>query len=86
MHRAQSGATSPGQSGLGSDGNERLLRIPQSSSFTITSLSDGLVTYLGHTLGFLALCRDAVVFYGPSRLGKANHRVKLKEKQIPKPR
>ena len=35
-----SGATTPGQSGPGSDGNERVLGIPRSSSITGTSLSD----------------------------------------------
>ena len=32
-----SGVTTPGQSRLGSDGTERVLRIPQSSSITETS-------------------------------------------------
>ena len=68
-----SGATTPDQSGLGSDGNEGVLRIPQSSSITGTSLSDCLVSYPEHLLeeGVLSLCREAVgVFYSPSRLGK----------------
>ena len=47
----QSDATTPGQSGLGSNGNERALRIPQSSSITKAPLSDCLVSYLGHSLG-----------------------------------
>ena len=38
-----SGATTPGLSGPGSDGNEGVLRIP--------SPSDCLVSYLGHSLG-----------------------------------
>ena len=46
-----SGATIPGQSGPESDGNEGVLRIPQSSSITGTSPLDGLVLYLGHSLG-----------------------------------
>ena len=45
-----SGATTPGQSGPGSDGNERVLRIPQSSSIAGTSTSDCLVSYPGHSL------------------------------------
>ena len=54
-----SGATSLAQSGPGSDGNEGVLRIPQSSSITGTSLE-----------GVLPLCREAVgVFYSRSRLG-----------------
>ena len=36
IDRAQSGATIPGQSGPGSDGNESVLRIPKSSSITET--------------------------------------------------
>ena len=48
---ALSGATTPGQSGPGSDGNEGLLRIPQSSSTAGTSSSDCLVSYLGHSFG-----------------------------------
>ncbi len=60
------------QNGPGSDGNEDILRIPQSSSITGTSLSDCLVSYTGHSLvGVLLLCREAVgVFYSlPCRLG-----------------
>ena len=47
---ALSGATTPGQSGPGSDGNEGVLRIPQSSSTAGTSPSDCLVSYPGHSL------------------------------------
>ncbi len=68
-----SGATTPGQSGPGSDGNEGVLCIPQSSSFTGTSPSDGLVSCPGHFLegGVLPLCIDAVgVFYSYSQLGR----------------
>ena len=46
-----SGATTPGQSGPGTDGNKGVLHIPQSSSITGTSPSDGLVSYPGHSLG-----------------------------------
>ena len=69
-----SGATTPGQSGPGSNGNEGVLRIPQSHSITGTSPSDCLVSYPGHSLGRrgLSLCREAVgIFYSPSRLGKS---------------
>ena len=41
----------PGQSGPGSNGNEGVLRIPQSPSITGTSPSDCLVSYPGHSLG-----------------------------------
>ena len=62
------GATTLGHSIPGSDGNEGVLCIPQSSSITGTSPSDCLVSYPGHFLmGILPLCRGAVcVFYSPS--------------------
>ena len=40
-----SGATTPGQSGPGSNGNEGVLHIPQSSSITETIPSDSLVVW-----------------------------------------
>ena len=40
-----SGATTPSQSGPGSDGNEGVLHIPQSSNITGISPSDCLVSY-----------------------------------------
>ena len=65
---ALSGATTPGQSGPGSDGNKEVLHIPQSSSIARTSISDCLVSYPGHSLvggGVLPLIRETVgVFYG----------------------
>ena len=62
IDRTQSGATTPGQSGPGSDGNEEVLHVPQRSSITGTSSSDCLMSYTGHSLarGNLLLCRDAV--------------------------
>ena len=73
MDRTLSGATTPGQSGPGSNGNEGVLCIPQISSNTGASPSDCLVSYPGDLLGvgFLPLCREAVgVFYSSSWLGK----------------
>ena len=49
IDRTLSGATPPGQSWLGSDGNEGVLCIPQSSS--ITGASDCLVSSSGHSSG-----------------------------------
>ena len=43
-------ATTPGQSWLGNNGNEGVLRIPQSFNITGASLSDCLVSYPGHLL------------------------------------
>ena len=51
IYRARSGATIPGQSESGSDGNEGVLRIAQNSSITGTSPSDCLESYLGYSLG-----------------------------------
>ena len=51
IYRILSGATTLGQSGPGSDGNEGVLCIPQSSSNTGTSPSDWLLLCLGHLLG-----------------------------------
>ena len=46
-----SGDTTLSQSGPGSDGNEEVLRIPQSSSITGNSQPDCLVLYPGRSLG-----------------------------------
>ena len=49
IHRTLSGATTLGQSEPGSDANEGVLCISQSSSITETSSSDCLVSYSGHS-------------------------------------
>ena len=46
-----SGASTPGQSWFGSDGNEGVLLIPKHSSITEASPSDCLPSYPGHLLG-----------------------------------
>ena len=51
IDRNLSGATTPGQSGPGSDGNEGVLHILQSSSIIEASPSDCLVSYPGHSFG-----------------------------------
>ena len=51
IDRTLSGTTTSGQCGPGNDGNEGVLRIPQSFSITGTSPSDCLMSYLGHSLG-----------------------------------
>ena len=74
IDRTLSGATTPGQSRPGSDGNEGVLHIPESSSITGTSASDCLVSYPGHSLGrgqSYPLRREAVsVLYSPSWMGR----------------
>ena len=61
-----SGATTSGQSGLGSNGNDGVLHIPQSSNISGASTADCLVLYPRHSL---PLYRDAVsVFYWVQRL------------------
>ena len=49
IDKTLSGTTTPGQSGPGSNYNEGVLRIPQSSSVTGTSPSDCLVSYPGQS-------------------------------------
>ena len=44
-------ATTPGQSGRGSDDDEGVLYIPQSSSITGASPSDCLLSYPEHSFG-----------------------------------
>ena len=72
IDRNLTGATSPGQSGPGSDSNEEVLSILQISSISAASPSDCLVSYPGHSLeGVLPLYRETVgVFYCLSRLGQ----------------
>ena len=52
IDRTISGATTPSQSGLGSDVNEGVLCISQSFSITEALQSDYLVSYPGHSLGW----------------------------------
>ena len=73
IDRALSGATIPGQSGPGSNGNEGVPPYSPKLSITGTSPTDCLVSYTGHSLvgGVLPFCRGAVcVFYSPRRLSK----------------
>ena len=50
IDRTLSGATTLGQSGPGSNGNEGLLHIPQISSITVALLLECFVSYLEHSL------------------------------------
>ena len=49
IERTLSGATTPSQSGPGSDGNKGVLKIPQSFSINGALPSDYLVSYPGHS-------------------------------------
>ena len=51
VEKTLSGATTPGQSGPGSDGSEGVLGIHQNSCITGTSTSYCLVSYPGHSFG-----------------------------------
>ena len=60
IDRTVQGATTPGQSGPGSDGNKGVLGIPQSSSIAGTLSSVCLVLYQGRELeGFTPLQRSS---------------------------
>ena len=82
IDRILSGATTPGQSGPGSDGNEGVLRIPQSSSFTGTSPSDCLVSYPGHSLVGSYSSAEVQLVYSTAPADWAIHRVECKNSFI----
>ena len=68
-----SGATILGQIGPGSDGNERVLRIPQSSGITGAPQSDCLVTHPGHLLegpNLLQKCNQCILQPQPTGLSR----------------
>ena len=71
IDRTLLGATTPGQSGLGSDGNKRVLCIPQNSSITGTSPSDCFVSYAGHSLGKSYPSVEMKSVYSTARADKA---------------
>ena len=72
-----SGATTLGQSRPGSNGNEGVLCIPQSSSIAGTSPSDCLVSYPGHSWGggLTPLQRSSRCILQPQPTGQWNIRV-----------
>ena len=87
IHWTLTGITTPGQSGYGSNGNEEVLHITQSSSRKV-SLADSSESYPGHMLGgSLRLCRDAVNVINSTRwlgwnfvlFNKFNNYYKMKE-------
>ena len=65
------GVTTLGQSGPGSDGNEWVLPIPQSSSITETSPSDCLVSYQDTCWGwsYSSVKMQSVIFLQPQSTG-----------------
>ena len=67
IDKTLSGATTPGQSGPGSDGNEQILCIPQHSIITGKSPSNWLVSYPGLSFGEVwPLCKEAVYSTAPA--------------------
>ena len=69
--RPISGATTPGQNGPGSDGNEGVFHIPQSSCITGASPSDSLESYPRHSLRgqfYLSAEMRSVYFISPADL------------------
>ena len=80
MDMALSGATTPGQSGPGSDGNEGVLRIPQSPSITGTSPSDCLVSYPGHSLGVSYPSAEVQSVYSTATAHWAKYKTNLADK------
>ena len=71
IDRTLSSTTTLGKSGPGSDGNEQVLRIPQSSSITGTSPSDCLVSYPEQPLwGLTPLQRSRLCILQPHPTGQ----------------
>ena len=67
LYRNLSSATTSGQSEPGSDGDEGVLRIFQSSSITEASPSDCLMSYPGYSLGGESyLYAESVYFTAPA--------------------
>ena len=64
-----SGATTPGKSGPGSDGNKGLLRFHQSSSITGISPLDCLESYPGHSGGGYYLSAEKQSIYSTVAAG-----------------
>ena len=77
-YRALSGATIPGQSGPGSNGNEGVIRISQSPSITKTSRSDCLVSYPGHSLRACYHSAEMQSVYSTTTANWAIHRLNVK--------
>ena len=72
IDRTLSGATTPGQSEPGNNGNEGVLYIPQSSSLTIRLVIVITRVLVGGVESYPHPSRDAVrVFYCPSWMGSA---------------
>ena len=61
-----SSATTLGQSVPGSNGNEGVLCIPQSSSITGTSPSDSLVSYSEHLISYSSAKKQLVYSTTPA--------------------
>ena len=71
-------STTPGLNEPGSDGNEGVLQIPQSSSITEGSISDCLVSYLGHTSGKFYPLAEMLSEYS---IAPADWAIAVREKQ-----
>ena len=72
IDRTLSGSTTAGQSEPKKDGNEGILRIPQSSSITETSPSDCFASYQGHLLkgSYSSAVMQSVYSTAPADWGK----------------
>ena len=79
IDRARSSATIPDQSGPGSNGNEGVLYIPQTSIITETSPSDCLVSYIRTIVrGGLTLSAEAQSVYSTAPATWEIHSVNVK--------
>ena len=76
------GATTPGQSGPGSNGNKGVLCIPQSTSITGVSPSDCLMSYPGHSLEELYPSAEMESVYSAAPADWATKREKIKKRGV----
>ena len=71
------------QSGPGSNGNEGVLYIPQSSSITGNSPSDCLVSYPGHLLGVSSPYAEEQSVYSTAPADWAKGQMRNKMNEVP---
>ena len=82
MDRALSGDSTTDHCGPGSDGNEGVLRIPQSSSTAGTSPSDCFVSLSGYSSGDSYPSAEKQSVYSTAPADWAIHRVKCQNNFI----
>ena len=81
INRTLLDVTTQGQNGPGSDVNEGVFHIPQSSSITGALLSDCLMSYPGHLLGESHLSAEIHLVYSIALADRAVCHIKYNKHQ-----